>query len=435
MRQSVLAVSAGLTIFLVASDLLAAPVSVLPGDTLGIDFRFTAPFTRTPTSFGVQVTPTAPLSPPNSFEATTALYNGTQKLAEYTGGSGPSFGWGLFSQTHALCLSNPSSPLCANFSSITNRTIDGKLTSTFTDSSSTLTFDPNKPNSVWVYAGTPTTRTDATITSVTVNDSSVYTIPKNFDKSYSLPVRIGCGGYLGFQWCPGYDYSFDGEALTISLSIGLRGDSVSSSLIKLWEDGIEGLWGSDRFGHRYEILEGPNAYPIYFDVSFISGANPFADLYVNVVNGTGRSSTRTWYTDMSDSYGNDFLDEMAAHEFGHYLGLIDEYAPVGSRCDTTKPLSDPVNARCDGLMGDLRKPPVARYYEQIVKNFSQATGRVAVLGNAPFLPNYEQSFSDYVGPFGEDDIETVPEPGTLPLLMAGLAAWLFRRSGRKKSTP
>ena len=192
-------------------------------------------------------------------------------------------------------------------------------------------------------------------------------------------------------WCADhYTESFDGSALTISMTLGVRG-SPTEELQNNWAEGIEKYWGSEISGERFSIVDSSDRYPIYFDVNFVDGALP-ADFIISVVDGVGRTETSTWYTTLA-GWGNDFQDEAAAHEFGHYLGLYDEYKggtlePFGPGwlCDSSKPLSDPVNASCDGLMGDLRLPTLDRYYEDFLADFAEFTGRSVVLAGSPFPP-------------------------------------------------
>lgn len=252
-------------------------------------------------------------------------------------------------------------------------------------------------------------------------------------------VDTFCGGYIPFTTvrCSGYDFAFDGTSMTISLDIGLRG-AVSEALKKAWEDGIEEIWGSSQFGELYRIVNGPNSYPIYFDVNFTDGLLPGADVYVSVSDSEPAVdkcwNAARWYTSLECAipsfYGKpeDFHGAAAAHEFGHYLGVHDEYyregvepGPFGTHCYLDDfGLSEPKNSACDGLMGHLSLPTLPRYYEQILDDFNSATGNVAVLGGIPGFPP-EQPYIEFGLRFGNDhDIATIPEPGTLWLLLFGI---------------
>lgn len=314
----------------------------------------------------------------------------------------------------------------------------------------TVNFSTTNPTSLFPLA-TPLGAGTYTIGDFTHNDfSSGYV-----DYSYTLNVQSLAPPPLpeSFNrtidpcivtaWCADqYRETFDGSALTLSMTIGLNG-SASNALKTTWTEGIEKYWGNLSYGSRFSIQDGLNKYPIYFNVDFVDSGSP-SDFTVNVVDDIGRTETSTWYTTIA-GWGNDFQDEAAAHEFGHFLGLYDEYkggtlAPplglfgLGWLCDESKPLSDPVNANCDGLMGDLRKPTVDRYYENIVDDFANFTRRDVVLASSPFPPP-TQSVSDYLDTVGEGTLgpsNRVPEPSTLWLLIwaAGIYVSRHKRSLR-----
>lgn len=115
------------------------------------------------------------------------------------------------------------------------------------------------------------------------------------------------------------------------------------TLKSVWEMGIENLWNS-----KYEILK-DNEYviPILIDVTF---DGPTFNHTVTVKPGAGRANEHEWY--VSDS------GLVAAHEFGHMLGLFDEY--VGGATDPAGEIIDATS-----IMGSVEEGarPYARHYE------------------------------------------------------------------------
>jgi hypothetical protein len=96
-----------------------------------------------------------------------------------------------------------------------------------------------------------------------------------------------------------------------------------NALRTTWENGIESTWSDQWATSR----SGELPCPFTFDVQWVS-SNP--NHTVRVRQGPDRSNMTTW--DTNDTAG------VAAHEFGHMLGLVDEYEE-----DPPCPFRDPVN--------------------------------------------------------------------------------------------
>ena len=95
-----------------------------------------------------------------------------------------------------------------------------------------------------------------------------------------------------------------------------------NNLQNIWRQGIQNIWNN-----KWACgIAGEASSPIIFDVQWVNN-NPHHT--VNVIVGPARSNSGTW--DTLDT-GN-----IAAHEFGHLIGLPDEY--TDSRC----PARNPVN--------------------------------------------------------------------------------------------
>jgi len=119
----------------------------------------------------------------------------------------------------------------------------------------------------------------------------------------------------GSSWNYRYNIHMDGSALVVSVAVNLvpAGGVTPMDLDKAkltWEEGIERIWS----GVFALETESGNRYPVIVDVSF---RGPGFDHQVIVRPGSGRTDELNW--NIQDR------PELVAHEFGHMLGLYDEY--------------------------------------------------------------------------------------------------------------
>lgn len=133
----------------------------------------------------------------------------------------------------------------------------------------------------------------------------------------------------GFAWHSGYDILVDRGTLIVRVAINLVPSRGVTRLEltrakQAWETGIERIWGRQ---FALETASGKR-YPIVMAVSF-KGPRFHHDVIVRP--GRGRTDELNW----------NILDSPAlvAHEFGHMLGLYDEYrggapAPRNAVIDT-----------------------------------------------------------------------------------------------------
>ncbi len=148
-------------------------------------------------------------------------------------------------------------------------------------------------------------------------------VPKPYsDKLGSGPVSItseiirGREETLnGFAWSYGYDIKVEENKLVVRVAINLipaRGVTrlELDRVMPKWKKGIEGIW-SNKFA--LETSTG-TLYPILINVSF---KGPKFHHNVIVRPGSGRTDELNW--NIMDS------PDLAAHEFGHMLGVFDEY--------------------------------------------------------------------------------------------------------------
>jgi hypothetical protein len=119
----------------------------------------------------------------------------------------------------------------------------------------------------------------------------------------------------GYAWKYGYNVAVEHGRLIIKVSINLipAGGVTQPELNRvkpLWEKGIERIWNNS---FALETTSGQR-YPMIVDVSF---RGPHFHHDVIVRPGNGRTDELNW--NILDS------PELVAHEFGHMIGMYDEY--------------------------------------------------------------------------------------------------------------
>jgi hypothetical protein len=263
-----------------------------------------------------------------------------------------------------------------------------------------------------------------------------------------VAVRTGSNGV---SWTSKYDLSFANGQVKVGVDIQLvdmngnplaappmlpaprlnNSDGCGLLLTCIWEKGIEGIWSN-----RFNVVDQNLTYPLLFDVNFVSSGQDFN----TKVNPATPCSSRmsAWCLDNPGGWGNEYQDEVAAHEFGHMLGLYDEY--FGGTVDPTVPVSSLCTsggqAFCNSLMADFG-PTLDRYYESILANLELGLGRnlsLAFAGQPPYPadpPRFDLAQ-------GEDPPGQVSQPATLILVLAGVLAGLgyrVRVRRRPGSTP
>ena len=170
--------------------------------------------------------------------------------------------------------------------------------------------------------------------------------------------------YGPFAWDFKYDRSFDGKRLTKDVEIKFAFDTdlgFTDEQRKAYglnaEREIESIWNG-QFIIRDGALGGV-VFALAVDVTLGGPFDQTVRVHLKEDPDSGNVYNMTnWY--INDKNG-DFTDtpESKAHEFGHMLGLFDEY--IGGAVDKfpTPTLSDV------GLMGTVTRPKMlARYYQQ-----------------------------------------------------------------------
>lgn len=158
-----------------------------------------------------------------------------------------------------------------------------------------------------------------------------------------------------FSWRYSYTRSFDGEQVMKHVEINFVfsgfSDTFDTDAYRAQaEANIEAVW-NNKFKVRSDTGD---EFPVVIDVTTTGPFNQTVTVFNNTRNTTDRIYSMTkWYA-LSDTRS------LQAHEFGHMIGLFDEYA--GGAVD------DPAILSSDGLMGlgALSTNPVmyARYYQQ-----------------------------------------------------------------------
>jgi hypothetical protein len=197
------------------------------------------------------------------------------------------------------------------------------------------------------------------------------------------------GPFGPYGWNFSYTRSFDGTKLTKDVEINFTFDAglgytntQKTAYKNTIETNIEGIWNN-----KFEIKDTANGkkFPITVDVTT---GGPFNQT-VQVHAGSGRADMLNWFVNDGAAVN--------AHEFGHMLGLFDEY--IGGAIDQ---YPNPTLSN-DGLMGlgALNPNPVmySRYYQQYLDYMN--------------VLNPRQSFA------------LVPEPSVWALLCLGMALMLM----------
>lgn len=258
----------------------------------------------------------------------------------------------------------------------------------------------------------------------------------------------------------GYDMAevsldFSDRAFRIEYDIGFTG-AYDTLLAYRLEDsfraGLERYWG----GVEIEDSVTREEFDVDFDVSFgraSSATDARYDIVVDLVaGGSPEGPSKGTRTDMLNFFLGDYTNRqwewVFAHEFGHYMGLCDEYVDengnaASCRYDwsdlgfSERDLCDNRSgSRCSSIMASLGKYPGQEHYEKIFENVINESG--AQFGFAPPIGDDLLLFPDDgttpgMNPNGSVpiDIAPVPLPASWLLLLAGLGSVAAARAVRK----
>jgi len=209
------------------------------------------------------------------------------------------------------------------------------------------------------------------------------------------------GSASQFHWEYGYGLSLANGVLTVGVDIVFEWDPSITDTQKeaakqTWKNGITGAWNG-----MYELIKDDTYHiPIIFVVNF--GGDPYT---VHVSPGAhGQAGAKTTMTNWHiEDWGL-----VAAHEFGHMLGLYDEYTTGAIDPSGHFPAYDP-----SSLMGSVDGFPPPTLYE---RHF---------LGIRDWVDSHD--------PTGEDwELHRVPEPVSLVLFASGFCVVAVARRRLKR---
>ncbi|WOI37922.1 hypothetical protein R1T43_02435 [Alteromonas sp. CI.11.F.A3] len=179
-------------------------------------------------------------------------------------------------------------------------------------------------------------------------------------ETISYPISTGI-----FGWNASYDIGFVNQDLLIDVDVYLTGYEPGSALRDIWEDGIESIWTN-----AFDLSDGTYFYDTVFNVDWLS-TNVGADHTVTVIKGNGNVNLTRWYTGRPSGYSYSRQGVIAAHEFGHMIGLFDEY--TGGALDPVTEL-----IRADSIMGQNLTSPQIDHFDAFLE-WAQVNSGVAAL--------------------------------------------------------
>ena len=203
----------------------------------------------------------------------------------------------------------------------------------------------------------------------------------------------------GFGWKASYDIEFSNQDLIIDVDIFLAGDDAGATLENIWETGIESLWSN-----TFDIFDGSFYYDTVFNIDWLD-TQSLADHTVNVHNGNGNVNLVNWYTGNPSGWGFQNQGRIAAHEFGHMIGLFDEY--VGGALDPNGLI------RHNSIMGKNLTLPQEDHFDAFTDWLKLNSGS-SLISLEPDTGSYHYQVS-------------VPEPSTLAILSLGIIGIVSRR--------
>lgn len=110
-----------------------------------------------------------------------------------------------------------------------------------------------------------------------------------------------------------YTWRINDSAKTVTVTVKLKFTGIDPpGLVDGWLAAIQAMW------NRFNIVnaDGSDSYELIFDPQRV---NSRPDNEVEIMAGNGRSNAGQWYSEDPDS------NDTACHEFGHMVGLEDEY--------------------------------------------------------------------------------------------------------------
>jgi len=142
-----------------------------------------------------------------------------------------------------------------------------------------------------------------------------------------------------------HNYSQENDHVTIKIKlVPDAGVAITNAMKTRWKNGIENKWSG-----KFDCCSGRrHISTVKVTINFVNNGE---HLRVRIQSGGGRAKRNAWF---EDSSGNS-----AAHEIGHQLGLVDEYADPNVPNRQVNP---------GNVMSDKNKPALKRHFLQICAN-------------------------------------------------------------------
>lgn len=220
----------------------------------------------------------------------------------------------------------------------------------------------------------------------------------------------------------GYHFKLMNQEFVINVNVDIIGyDPIGNSDFEIlkarWKKGVDTYWDG------FSFSDGTNEYPIDLNLNFVDAD---ADLQLTVHEGQGvRTTSRDWYTDITNQYSDSQHEALAAHEFGHLIGLLDEYTLINNGKS-----SIPWDSK--GLMSTLRGHVQQRYFAELLNLANSYSSRTLVYGNAPLDGPIVETLEGDLGA-DHDGVFPIFEPSTVSLISIALLSLLVLRLMRVRT--